>query len=118
KPLDLYLFDSGKNNLRRARCAEIKWGSGGARMRSPQPERTPEYYKEQEYFAWFKFVDIAQDTTDPEVLHALTYVQVSDFFESRVSHFLPFYEKRIESVRELQDQNRTIWFVRPFRNGD
>jgi predicted MPP superfamily phosphohydrolase len=117
-PLGLYLFDSGKNELREASCIEIKWAGGGARMRSPEPERTPEYYKEQEYFAWFKFTDIAPKASDPAVLKTLTYVEVSDFFESRVSRFFPFYGKRIESVHELQEQNRTIWFVRPFRAGD
>ena len=117
-PLDLYLFDSGKNQLRAACCFEIRWAKEGARMRSPEPKRTPEYYKDQEYFAWFKFTDIASAITDAAVLHNLTYVEVPDFFESHVARFLPFYGKRIESVEELQHQNRTIWFVRPFRTGD
>ena len=118
KPLDLYLFDSGKNELRRAQCTEIRWGNGGVRTRSPEPDRTPQYYKEQDYFAWFKFVDIALDATDPNVLHSFTYVQISEFFESRVSRFVLLYGKRIESVHELQEQNRTIWFIRPFKAGD
>lgn len=118
QPLDLYLFDSGKNELRRARCSEIRWGTGSTRVRSPEPDRTPEYYKQQEYFAWFRFVDIAADTAGPDQLRNFTYVQVTDFFESRVSRFFPFYGKRVESLQELQDQNRTIWFVRDFRTGD
>ena len=116
--LELYLFDSGKNELRVARCVEIKWGPDRTRMRSPEPDRTPQYYKAQEYFAWFKFTEIDAKVTDPQVLNLFSYVQVPDFFESRISNFIPFYGKRIESVQELQNQNRTIWFIRPFKAGD
>ena len=116
--LDLYLFDSGKNELRRARCTEIRWGKAGTRISSPEIDRTPEYYKEQNYFAWFRFTDIATQVTAPAILHTFTYVHVAEFFESRVSRFFPLYGKRVESVAELQDQNRTIWFVRPFQPGD
>jgi hypothetical protein len=116
--LDLYLFDSGKNELHHAHGVEIQWGKGSTRILSPDIEHTPQYYKEQKYFGWFKFREISILATDPAILHKYTYVQVVDFFESRVSRFSPFYEKRIESVEELQEQNRTIWFVRPFRNDD
>jgi predicted MPP superfamily phosphohydrolase len=116
--LDLYLFDSGKNELHQARATEIQWGAAGARIPSPEVDRTPKYYKEQNYFAWFKFTDIATMRTDTAILRTFTYVQVPDFFESRVSRFLPFYGKRVESPEELQEQNRTIWFVRPYQVGD
>jgi predicted phosphodiesterase len=118
KGVDLYLFDSGKNELHQARGVEIRWRLDGARIASPEAKRTPQYYKEQKYFAWFKFSEIATKPTDKTILHKFTYVQVADFFESRVSRFFPFYDKRIETVEELQEQNRTIWFVRPYKAGD
>jgi hypothetical protein len=116
--LELYLFDAGANELRVALCTEIQWAEEGKRMPSPDPKRTPEYYKKQQYFAWFKFTDIAETTSDVALLKKLTYVDVPDFFESSTSRFAPFYGKRVESIDELQHQNRTIWFVRASRRGD
>lgn len=118
RALALYLFDSGTNELRLARCTEVRWAAEGKRVRSPDPKRTPKYYKEQEYFAWFKFTYIASTTSDVSLLQTLTDLNVPDFFESLDSRFLRFHGKRIESADELQHQNRTIWFVRPFRDGD
>src|SRR5205823_818429 len=85
---------------------------------SPDIEATPNYYKNQKYFAWFKLTDLSMDPLSAEVLHQYSYEEVSEFFESGHSRFMVFYGKRIENPEELQDQNRTIWFLRPYQSGD
>jgi hypothetical protein len=109
--LDVYLMDSGMERLYRARLVDVHWDIGHARVKSPDEDFTPTYYREQAYFAWLKFTGI--EPADPEVLHTLTYARVDPFFTTRESRYNAFYGKRVHSVHELRQQDRTIWFVRP-----
>jgi hypothetical protein len=114
--LTVYLYDSGRNLVYRAGCSDIEWKADHSPAESPDGKRTPRYYKGREYLAWFQFRAI--DAVDPAVLQGFTYLQVDEFFENPPSRYTPFYGKRIASPDELRQQDRTIWFVRPFKGGD
>jgi UDP-2,3-diacylglucosamine pyrophosphatase LpxH len=43
---------------------------------------------------------------------------VDAFFEDRPSCFEAFYDKQVASLEELRQQDRSIWFVRPFAPTD
>lgn len=51
-------------------------------------------------------------------MRKFSYCKVDDFFVSGHSPFDPFYAKQIYSADELQEQQRTIWFVRDYKIGD
>lgn len=73
------------------------------------------------YLAWFKFAQITGPLQNSEALSLLrkhSYLRVDHFFESERSAFTPFYNKRVYSLDELADQQRTIWFIRNFEKGD
>ncbi len=117
--LEIYLMDSGQSKLYRVTCLDVTWDHAHAKIKSPEKDATPEYYEGQSYLAWFKLKDFQDEEESPDtVLRQLTYVQVDDFFEEEVSPFEAFYNKRIHSAAELRQQERTIWFVRDFREGD
>jgi hypothetical protein len=118
--LPLFLFDSGRLLLFRAVCTDIEWDHAGDLIPSPDGAQTPAYYGDQKYRAWFKFSGITAEPVVPpeEVLHRHSYVQVDSFFSGGESRFTAFYGKRVSSLHELKDQERTIWFLRPVRDTD
>lgn len=118
--LTVFLFDSGDRCLYQAACSDIHYSNGDL-VPSPEPERTPEYYCTSTYIAWFRFTSIScalQHAQANEELQKLTYIQVDDLFVSGHSPYAPFYGKRVYSVDELQEQQRTAWFVRSYQPGD
>jgi hypothetical protein len=117
-PLVIYLFDSGRGFIYRAECGDIHWQTDHEPVESPDATTTPPYYKGQKYLAWFQLRQIFPTPEDPSTLKGLTYVQVDEFFKDSASRYVPFYGKRVDSPDELRQQDRTIWFVRPFRPGD
>ena len=50
-PLDVFLFDTGRNQLHRAKIGEIVWDSQLSRIGSPNRAVTPDYYGGSQYFA-------------------------------------------------------------------
>jgi hypothetical protein len=117
-PMGIFLFDTGQNQLRRAKLAEIEWDSQLRRIGAPDRAATPDYYGDSEYFAWFKLTEIETVVQAEGELKKWSYVQVSDMFETRKSVFEAFYDKQVSSFVELRSQDRTIWFVRPLRSTD
>ena len=116
-----FLFDSGKKCLYKALCTDIRYKTTGERMECPEKDKTPSYYSDSIYLAWFKFAQITGPLQNSEALSLLrkhSYLRVDHFFESERSAFTPFYNKRVYSLDELADQQRTIWFIRNFEKGD
>lgn len=112
--LPIFLADSGRNKLFRATCLKTQ-SSLDAPMPTPDSTKTPAYYNDQKYLAWHQlteFEEITDAAVADELLRAQTYVCVNEFFETEPSPFTPFYGKRIYNVRELVQQNRTVWFTR------
>ena len=119
-PLQILLVDSGTRRVYRARCDEVASDAFGQRIVSPDPTKTPEYYRQQTYMAWYRLGDF-QRISDEDVtptLRGLAYEQVDDFFEDQRSPFSAFYGKRIYDVGELIQQNRTVWFTRSATDED
>ncbi len=114
--LDVFLFDSGRSRLHRARCTDIQWKA--APFVSPKRVATPAYYRDQQYLAWFELASIADEEVDAAELGRWSYHRVDAFFEDRPSRFDAFYDKQVSSAEELRQQDRSIWFVRPFRAED
>jgi 3',5'-cyclic AMP phosphodiesterase CpdA len=115
--LDVFLMDSGNAQLFTATCTDLRWDAAHNRIPSPEPASTPAYYKDQRYLAWCQLSRISEPTAD-SVLTDYSYVRVDDFFEDKPSRYGVFYGKRIHSLKELIQQNRTIWFIRPARATD
>ncbi|HEX2079497.1 MAG TPA: metallophosphoesterase [Longimicrobium sp.] len=122
--LAVWLFDSGRRQLYRALLRDMEWDLAGEPIAAPEEGKaTPGYYNQggtARYKAWFRFSEIsAQPEADPAaVLQSYSYEQVDDFFEHGASRFRVFYGKRIASLEELRQQERTIWFVRDARPDD
>jgi predicted phosphodiesterase len=110
--VELYLYDSGSLTLYQATCSQMEFGSPDARLVSPRPELTPEYYRGESFQAWFRLSSIVE--ASPTVLSELVYARVDSFFDTGRSRFGRFYGTRIR-FEDLLDQNRSIWFARPAR---
>lgn len=116
--LCVLLLDTGSSKVYKAKCNDIEWD--GKRLReieTPEPDCTPEYYRNRENLAWFRFVEIT-DPIDEKTLRGYTYCRVDDFFIERSSRYGPFYGKIVYSIQELRQQERSIWFVRRQQKGD
>ena len=116
RPLRILLLDSGQNKVYVAGCLQIEWGHGRSPMDSPDPALTPAYYKAEKYLAWFKLDGISE--IDAGELRQYACLRVDEFFTENPSNYELFYNKAIYAAEELQQQNRTIWFVRRSRADD
>ena len=111
-----YLLDSGQGKLYKAECADIEY-RGANKIPSPELEYTPNYYNNQNYYAWFKFNKIEE--CDIEEVRNYSYVEKDSLFVENRSNYKKFNGKRVYSIEELIQQNRTIWFVRDYdKNND
>lgn len=113
-PVDVFLVDSGQNKLYKATCTNIEVQLD--RFPSPEKEKTPEYYRDQEYCAWFKFTNISPIAE--EVVKSKTYVDCQALFPYGSADYSKFNGKKIYSIAELVQQNRTVWFVKQSQDDD
>lgn len=111
QPKYFWLIDSGQEKLYKAKCLDIKC-SDNDKILSPELKYTPAYYNKQKYYAWFKFEDIEE--CDINEVRNYTYVRVDSLFVENRSNYKQFYGKRIYNMKEMIQQNRTIWFVRNY----
>jgi len=121
KGLEIFLFDSGHLRLYKAVCEHIEFSNDAKEQTSPEKGRTPEYYRDQEYLAWFKLRNISDPIEQQEaesLLKQYSYYRVDSFFLSGKSPFGPFYNKIVFSLNELFNQQRTIWFIRKANSKD
>jgi len=117
KGLELLLFDSGRLKIFHTVCSEIKWDAEHNRIPTPDGSLTPDYYHNQEYLAWFKLSSFKE--IGEKELKSFSYFRVDNFFTGGgESRFKSFYNKQVSGVSELAQQNRSMWFVRPFKKGD
>lgn len=116
--LAVFLFDTGTGTLYPAKIKKIHWEPRFQEIESPNWDATPEYYKGRKLKAWFKLTEIGDGIKNEDVLGKWSYVEVDELFETKKSIFQDFSSKQVSSFEELRHQERTIWFVRPFRSGD
>lgn len=114
-PIEIFLVDSGQGVVYKSVCENIDLRYN-QKMPSPEKERTPEYYRDQEYYAWFKFTKI-EPSVESE-LKGFSYVDCPNLFLDTNTDYSKFNDKRIYSVSELVQQNRTVWFVRKAKETD
>ena len=55
---EAYLMDSGQELLYRVVCTDIKWDANLVEITSPDVIKTPEYYNQRKYLAWFQLSEI------------------------------------------------------------
>lgn len=106
--ITVFLMDSGQHKLYKATCKEIK--AFKEKSRSPEPEKTPDYYNTEEFNAWFKFTSVEECNIDD--IRNYTYVNIEGFFGANEANYSSFENKSIYSIKELIQQERTVWFVR------
>lgn len=111
QPKYFYLMDSGQEKLYKAKCVDMKC-SKKDKILSPELECVPSYYNKQKYHAWFKFE--AVEECDIDEVRNYTYVKVDSLFVENRSNYEKFYGKRVYNIKEMIQQNRTIWFVRKY----
>jgi hypothetical protein len=114
--LRILLMDSGQNKVFEAQCTDIRWDNAKAVITSPAPDLTPDYYRTEKYLAWFELKQINE--IDDRDLLCFSYVRIDEFFTENRSNYDEFYGKQICSPAELQQQNRTVWFARAYRDTD
>lgn len=114
-PVDVFLIDSGQSLVYRATCEDVELRTS-CRILSPDKDKTPEYYRDQEYYAWFKFTKI--EPCDGKELMQFSYVDCKSLFIDKNVNYSKFNNKKIYSIEELIQQNRTVWFVRKAKETD
>lgn len=113
--ISIYLLDSGQDKLYKAKCDDIE-SRKNTPINSPERDHTPVYYKEKAYFAWFKFFNIEE--CDAKELNAFSYLDSDSLFNNGETDYSLFFNKKVFNTAELIQQNRTVWFLRNFENGD
>jgi len=115
--IDIYLLDSGEEVLYRARLTDIRDAPTDTPIPSPEPERTPAYYRDRKYRAWLRFTAIDKiDDPDAEI-RRWSYSEVPEFSESE--EIEDFDGKRVFDIQEmLGRRHKTIWFLREHQPGD
>ena len=111
----IYLVDSGQNKLYKAECNDIVYHDKAPQL-SPEVDFTPEYYKTNPYYAWFKFTSIVE--CDPNEVSQFSYLEPTSLFKQNETNYNLFLNKIVFNIPELVQQNQTIWFVRDFKDGD
>lgn len=121
-PIEILLFDTGRIAVYKAMLEEIVWEiddeRGATEILSPDPEATPKYYEGRTLLAWVKITEIGKIDKKEDILRKFTYVKIEELFKSGKSEFNKYYGKQIYGFEELKNQERTIWFVRPYSNTD
>lgn len=114
-PIRIFLVDSGQNLAYCATCEDVQLTANN-KLPSPEKEKTPEYYRDQEYYAWFKFTKI--EPCNAVELTKYSYVDCKSLFCDGNINYSNFNNKKIYSIPELIQQNRTVWFVRNAQGSD
>ncbi|HEY6332643.1 MAG TPA: metallophosphoesterase [Blastocatellia bacterium] len=111
--LTVFLLDSGQNKLYKAVLVEIDESGTETPKPCKEADRTPSYYREFKYKAWFKFTSITEVGSDE--IRQWSYDEVNEFLEDPASP--EFQDKRVFSIQEMLNRShRTIYFVQPYQN--
>lgn len=117
--IEIYLLDSGKEELRSAKCVDIQFDMSGTHIKSPEKKNTPRYYNKNEYMIWFKLTSISDVLTNGnQIINEYSYIKKDEHFASRISPFGAFENKRVFNLSELIEQQCTIWYLRKAATGD
>lgn len=119
--MELFLLDSGKTELRKAICSDIVFDDTeiGTTIKSPETRTTPSYYSKNKYMIWFKLESISEPIENAnEFIRDYTYLCIDEHFVSENSPFSVFNNKRVFDLREMLEQQCTIWYLRNAEESD
>ena len=117
--IDIFLLDSGKEELRSAKCIDIEFATTGDYIKSPDKKKTPKYYNKNEYMIWFKLSYISDVMSNGnEIINDYSYLKNDEHFASRISPFAAFENKKVFNLSELIEQQCTIWYLRKAKESD
>ena len=111
--LDVYLLNAHEKVVYRAKLSQVRWQGDLQPFATPDTSLTPSYYVGRRCKAWFLLTKLEKDPTPFSPLAGLLQVSVPDFFRgSEPPEFAALDSTALESPDALDEQNRTIWFVR------
>ncbi|WP_423190908.1 metallophosphoesterase family protein [Aeromonas veronii] len=112
----IFFFDTGRNLFYKA-TYECCHHEHGISISTPDKVSTPGYYNEIQLKLWLKLTSITEVNTQ-DIIGSFSYQELSDLYEDEIDSYTDFFDKRIFSERELRNQDRTIWKIRPTTLGD
>ncbi len=117
--LDIYLLNAHERRVHRARLLKVHWKDDLEPFTSPFPWFTPGYYRGRRCKVWFELSKVEADEMSFDPLNELVQVSVPEFFRGdEPPEFARLDGVRLGSSEALDEQNRTIWFVRRPRPGE
>lgn len=118
--IQIFLFDSGQSKFYKTTLSEVHASaSGSEKLGAPESGNyTPDYYKTDELLGWLKISVITEIPAD-QVLKAYSYLPLNNMYQPGSADLdQQLFEKVVFSAIELKKQDRTIWKVRPKKQGD
>ncbi|WFC12681.1 metallophosphoesterase [Aeromonas salmonicida] len=112
----IYFFDTGTNQFYKATYEGCEHEHGNS-IKTLDDERTPSYYSETPLKLWLKLTKITQINTR-DIIGNYSYQKLPDLYEDGEDSYEDFFDKVIFSEKELRNQERTIWNIRPKQSGD
>lgn len=116
--IELFLLDSGQKLLYKTKCKQIIFENAGIEIPSPEPDKTPLYYNDSSHYCWFCFTEITLINYQDDFIKRYSYVRVDSLFDNNNSTYTVFYGKKICSLNEMIQHNRTAWFIRKSERND
>ena len=111
--LEVFLLHAHEKAVYRATLSDVRWDPDAVAMPSPAMTLTPEYYRGRRCKAWFLLTELKPTPVAFEPLASLLQVSVPAFFgEDEPPEFAALAGTPLTSPEALDEQNRTIWFVR------
>jgi len=104
----VFAFDCGTHRIYENDLQGIEIAANDEAMRSPEIEKTPEYYAHVKSAVWLKVSAIRDVVNAPETLHSMTYVEFPTW---RNSKYEEYRGKRIAGTTELDEMLVTFWHV-------
>lgn len=102
--IEAYLFNSGLHKLYRVFINKILLAPGDTTIGTPDPKISPTYYHRGTYPAWFLIKKIDEVKFED---CQLAYMD----FPTRENVYAEYLGKKINSLKELEDQSVTMWVV-------
>lgn len=106
-PSDAYLLNTGANKLYSCTIADIRVAAEGSTIASPEPAKTPLYYHQSRYPAWFHLTTI----TDLAFEDLVWYYHSIPTLPSDRASLAGFVGTRVKDVRDLRTYDTTLWVI-------
>ncbi len=111
--LDVYLLNAHEKEVYKATLSQVRWSNDLSSFPTPDANLTPDYYRGRRCKAWFLLTDLQAQPVPFEPLSGLLQVSVPDFFRGvEPPEFAALDGTALHGPEALDEQNRTIWFVR------